>query len=79
MNNTIFMIMVIIGFLGTAFLIMGLFVTGFLIGYKREDIKAQKSMQRDIKKIVAESEEEKRAKKEWMNFLPLICASKIFL
>lgn len=69
MNNTVFMIMVIICFLGAAFTIMGLFAAGFLIGYKREDFKAQKIAQRDIKKFVAESEEEKRAKKEWMKFL----------
>ena len=56
MNNTIFMIFTIVGFLVCALVIFALFAIGFLIGYKQEDHRLAKNRS---KESVIESEKEK--------------------
>jgi len=46
-----------------------IFAIGFLIGYKSEDNKIIKRKQQLELKEIPESEKEKKAKKEWKNFL----------
>ena len=57
-----------ITFVAIAFVLMAfaVFAIGFLIGYKKEDKKIWlKERQNEIK----ESDKEKKAKKDWKNFL----------
>ncbi len=69
MSNTTFMILVIICFLLFALITFSLFAIGFLIGYKAEDIREKKNLQLRSNKIIEETIEEKKAKKEWKRFL----------
>ena len=58
-------------FVALAFVLMtfAVFAIGFLIGYKNEDKKFQRNKQNIEIKETQESETEKKAKKEWKNFL----------
>jgi len=58
-------------FIGLAFALMAfaVFVIGFLLGYKGEDKRALKRMQQTSNKETRESDQEKKAKKEWKKFL----------
>lgn len=66
MNNTIFMLFTIVGFLACALVIFALFAIGFLIGYRQEDRRLARHKN---KKKAVESDEEKKLKKEWKKFL----------
>lgn len=68
MNNTSFMILVIVCFLTFVLSIFSLFAIGFLIGYKAEDLREKRKIQFNNKQS-EESIEEKKAKKEWKSFL----------
>lgn len=66
-----FVVVNIMVYLIVAFALMafGVFVIGFLIGYKREDKRLSNTKHQ--KKIIEEkeSEKERKAKKEWKKFL----------
>ncbi len=66
-----FVVLNIFVYLIVAFALMalGVFVIGFLIGYKSEDKKILKRKQQKGITEAQESEKEKKAKKEWKKFL----------
>lgn len=61
----------IIIYLIVAFALMtfGIFVIGFLIGYKSEEKKILKRQQQKVNTEIKESEKERKAKNEWKKFL----------
>lgn len=66
-----FVVLNILVYLIVAFALMalGVFVIGFLIGYKSEDKKILKRKQQKEITEAQESEKEIKAKKEWKKFL----------
>lgn len=64
MENMLIVYMTMLMILSSGF---GVFILGFLIGFKREDklIKNKRSKN----ELVAETDKEKKAKKDWKNFL----------
>jgi len=69
MNNSITIYMTILIALVFMLMAFAIFAIGFLIGYKSEDNKIIKRKQQLELKEIPESEKEKKAKKEWKNFL----------
>ena len=66
MNTSVFIILVIVTFLVCLLAVFALFAIGFLLGYKLEDRRLSKGK---AKITCEDSEEEKKLKKEWKNFL----------
>lgn len=56
-------------FFGLVLICFAVFAIGFLIGYKYEEKRIFKKTVRTDGYDIQESEEEKRAKREWKNFL----------
>ena len=66
-----FVVLNVVIYLIVAFLLMtfGVFVIGFLVGYKREDKRLMKQEHQKQTVEITESDREKQAKKEWKKFL----------
>lgn len=69
MNNTVVICVCICTLTVLMLLVFALFVIGFLIGYKFEDNKILKKALKDSENTIYESDEEKKNKKDWKNFL----------
>lgn len=65
--NTVVICAIICAFLALLLLIFALFAIGFLIGYRFEEKRIFKKTY--IGDEIPESDEEKKAKREWKNFL----------
>lgn len=65
--NVVYICAVICAFLALLLLIFALFAIGFLIGYRFEEKRIlKKSVKSDE---IPETDQEKKAKREWKNFL----------
>ena len=67
MNNLVIVCASLCALLVFALLIFSLFVIGFLIGYYFEEKKFSKRGKEKVS--IAESEEDKKAKREWKKFI----------
>lgn len=69
MSNTIIMYMTV--FIALIFVLaaFAVFAIGFLLGYKCEDKRLAKRNQQFEARKAEESDKEKKAKKDWKNFL----------
>lgn len=69
MNNTVVICVCVSALTVLLLLVFALFAIGFLIGYKFEDNKILKKSLNFDENIIYESDEEKKIKKDWKNFL----------
>ncbi len=69
MNNTVVICTVISAFFAFLIIAFAIFAIGFLIGYKHEEKKIIKRTFEKNEHLTQETEEEKKAKKEWKKFL----------
>lgn len=68
MNNITFLCINLTVFLIVIFMFSAVFTIGFFVGYKNEERKICKSKRADYD-FSEETEQEKKAKREWNNFL----------
>lgn len=69
MSNIVIICMVISVFFSFLLIAFAVFAIGFLIGYKHEEKRILKKSQQKSDNEIHESEEEKKAKRDWKNFL----------
>lgn len=69
MENIVVICAVMSAFFALLLIAFAVFVIGFLMGYRREDKQILKKSQHNGDCENQESEEEKKAKREWKNFL----------
>ncbi len=69
MNGIVIVCAVISAVSALLLIIFALFVIGFLIGYKHEEKKILSKTHTNYENGIFESEQEKKSKEEWKNFL----------
>ena len=69
MENFMFLIFIFMVIMALVLMTFAVFAIGFLFGYKSEDKKLSKRKEPNENSTTQESDKEKRAKKDWKNFL----------